>query len=603
MPDYKDLLRNFSIIAHIDHGKSTLADRILEKNGLYDSSKGETQVLDSMEVEKEHGITVKAQTVCVPYKSKDGRLITLNMIDTPGHVDFSYEVSRSLAACEGVLLLIDASQGIQAQTLSHFFVALEHDLAILPVINKVDLPTAHIEMVKEQIEKDLGLDPEDAILISAKSGLGIDELLEAIVAKIPPPKGDDKEKFQALVYDSYYDIYRGVVVKIRVMQGTIKAHDTIRFLRSGKDTEVEEVGNYKMRLVPKADLSAGEVGYLIAGIKSVSEFGVGDTITNTNDPCAHALAGYKEPKAYVFAGLFPTDGEDFEPFTEALHKLKLNDASLSFMKWNSAALGMGYKCGFLGLLHLEIIQERLEKEFDLNIISTVPSVEYRITMTSGEVFTIENATEFPDITRISRVEEPYVKANIIMPSEYMGQVMQLVQERRGIQTNLIYIDSGRIEIFVELPLAEIIYDFYDKLKSFTKGYASFDYEFLEFRDSEVVKMDILVGGKPVDALSQMVHKEGIERRARGVVKKLRDLIPKHMFQIPIQASIGMKIIARETISALRKDVTAKCYGGDITRKRKLLEKQKEGKKRMKMVGNVNIPQEAFVEILKRSDDE
>jgi GTP-binding protein LepA len=570
---------------------------------MYDASKGETQVLDSMEVEKQHGITVKAQTVSVPYRAKDKTQYTYNMIDTPGHVDFSYEVSRSLAACEGVLLMIDASQGIQAQTLSHFFVALEHDLEIIPVINKIDLPTAHLEMVKEQIEQDLGLDPEGALLVSAKRGLGISELLEGIALRIPPPKGDENARLQALIYDSYYDIYRGVVVKVRIIAGEVKPGESVRFMRSGKEYELEEVGTYQLKLIPKDSLRAGEVGYIIAGIKSVSEFGVGDTITHTEKPCAKALPGYKEPKAYVFAGLFTADGEEFEGFTEALHKLKMNDASLSFIKWNSAALGMGYKCGFLGLLHLEIIQERLEKEFDLNIISTVPSVEYRITLTSGEVFTIENATEFPDISKIARVEEPYVKANIIMPKDFMGQVMQLVQERRGIQTNLIYIDTGRIEIFVELPLAEIIYDFYDKLKSFTKGYASFDYEFLEFRDSEVVKMDILVGGRPVDALSQMVHKEGIERRGRGVVKKLRELIPRHLFQIPIQAAVGAKIVARETISALRKDVTAKCYGGDISRKRKLLEKQKEGKKRMKTIGNVNIPQEAFVEILKRSDDE
>jgi GTP-binding protein LepA len=603
MPSYRDTIRNFSIIAHIDHGKSTLADRILEFNGMYDASKGETQVLDSMEVEKEHGITVKAQTVSVPYKAKDNTQYTYNMIDTPGHVDFSYEVSRSLAACEGVLLLIDASQGIQAQTLSHFFVALENDLEIVPVINKIDLPTAHLEMVKEQIEQDLGLDAEGAILVSAKSGLGVPELLEAIALRFPQPKGDETAPLQALVYDSYYDIYRGVVVKVRIIAGEVKPGERVRFMRSGKEYDLEEVGVYQLKLFPRKSLRAGEVGYIIAGIKSVSEFGVGDTITHTENPCLKALPGYKEPKAYVFAGLFPADGEEFEGFTEALNRLKMNDASLSFIKWNSAALGMGYKCGFLGLLHLEIIQERLEKEFDLNIISTVPSVEYRITLTSGEVFTIENATEFPDISKISRVEEPYVKANIIMPKDFMGQVMQLVQERRGIQTNLIYIDTGRIEIFVELPLAEIIYDFYDKLKSFTKGYASFDYEFLEFRDSEVVKMDILVGGRPVDALSQMVHREGMERRGRGVVKKLRELIPRHLFQIPIQAAVGSKIVARENISALRKDVTAKCYGGDITRKRKLLEKQKEGKKRMKTIGNVNIPQEAFVEILKRSDDE
>ncbi len=600
---YRDSIRNFSIIAHIDHGKSTLADRILEMTGITDPKKLGAQVLDSMEVEKEHGITVKAQTVSAPYKAKDGKTYMLNLIDTPGHVDFSYEVSRSLAACEGVLLLIDASQGIQAQTLSHYYVALEHDFAIIPVINKVDLPTAHVDMVMEQIEKDLGLDPNDAIAVSAKTGLGMEELLEAIVRLIPAPKGDENARLQALVYDSYYDIYRGVVVKLRVMAGTIKPNDPIVFMRSDKHYEVEETGLMQIALNKNKDLKAGEVGYMISAIKTIDEFGVGDTITHSDKPCAKALPGYKEPQAYVFAGLFPADGEHFSDLSDALHKLKLNDASLSFQKWNSAALGMGFKCGFLGLLHLEIIQERLEAEFDLNIISTVPSVEYRVHTHKAEPFLIENATEFPDPTVVTRVEEPFVKSNIILPNDYMGVIMNLIQERRGIQTNINYIDSGRIEIQCELPLSEIIYDFYDRLKSLTKGYASFDYEFLEFRDSHVVRMDILVGGKPVDALAQMIHRDSTDRRGRTVVKKLRELIPKHMFQIPIQAAVGSRIIARETISAMRKDVTSKCYGGDITRKRKLLEKQKQGKKRMKMIGNVNIPQEAFIAVLKRNEDE
>ena len=600
---YKELIRNFSIIAHIDHGKSTLADRILEMTGLTDPKKAGAQVLDSMAVEKEHGITVKAQTVSAPYSAQNGQHYTLNLIDTPGHVDFSYEVSRSLAACEGVLLLIDASQGIQAQTLSHFYVAIEHDLTIIPVINKVDLPTAHIEMVKEQIEQDLGLDPDDAIPVSAKTGQGMDALLEVIVKEIPPPKGNPDLPLKALVYDSYYDSYRGVVVKIRVMTGQIKAGDSIEFMRSERKYDVEEVGVMQLALKKQAVLKAGEVGYMIAAIKSVSEFGVGDTITSQNTPCEEALPGYQEPKAYVFAGLFPADGEHFEDLDEALHKLKLNDASLSFQKWNSAALGMGFKCGFLGLLHLEIIQERLEAEFDLNIISTVPSVEYKLYPVKGEPYLIENATEFPDPTTIQRVEEPFVNANIILPKEFLGAIIQLIQERRGIQKNLNYIDSSRIEITCELPLAEIIYDFYDRLKSLTKGYASFDYDFLEFRESQVVRMDILVGGKPVDALAQMIHKDSVNHRGRTIVKKLRELIPRHLFQIPLQAAVGSHIVARETISAVRKDVTAKCYGGDITRKRKLLEKQKQGKKRMKMVGNVNIPQEAFIAVLKRSDDE
>lgn len=601
---YRDKIRNFSIIAHIDHGKSTLADRILEYTGMLDPRNVEAQVLDSMEVEKEHGITVKAQTVSVPYKAKDGETYILNLIDTPGHVDFSYEVSRSLAACNGALLLIDASQGIQAQTLSHFYVAFEHDLTILPVINKIDLPTAHIEMAKEQIEQDLALDAEDAIMVSAKTGLGIEELLEAIVAQIPPPDVVENDTLKALVYDSYYDMYRGVVVKIRVFEGSIKSGDEILFMRSDQKYVVEEVGRMQLKLAKTDIIRAGDVGYLTAAIKSISEFGVGDTVTMADKPCAEALPGYVEPRSYVFAGLFSSDGEHFSDLQEALYKLKLNDASLNFQKWNSAALGMGFKCGFLGLLHLEIIQERLDKEFDLNIISTVPSVEYKI-FVSGEKepLLIENATELPDMARVDHIEEPFVKSNIIMPKEYMGAILQLIQERRGLQKNIVYIDTGRVEILCELPLAEIIYDFYDKLKSLSRGYASFDYEFLEFRPSKVVRMDILVNGKVVDALSQMVHNDSAYPRARAVAKKLRELIPRHQFQIPIQAAIGSKIIARETVKAYRKDVTAKCYGGDITRKRKLLEKQKAGKKRMKTVGNVNIPQEAFVAVLKRGDDE
>ncbi len=596
-------IRNFSIIAHIDHGKSTLADRILEYTGLLDETKKNMQVLDSMQVEQEHGITVKAQTVSVPYKAKDGKTYLLNLIDTPGHVDFSYEVSRSLAACEAVLLLIDASQGIQAQTLSHFYVALEQELEIIPVINKIDLPSAQVEEVKGQIEKDLGLDPEDALLVSAKSGIGIEDLLEAIVQRVSAPHGDPAAPLKALVYDSYYDMYRGVVVKLRVFDGVVRKGDVLRFMLSKREYIAEETGLLQLVLNPTERLEVGEVGYIISGIKSISEFGVGDTVTNVKNPCSETMPGYQEAKAYVFAGLFPVNSEEFVELDEALHKLKLNDAALSFGKWNSAALGMGFKCGFLGLLHLEIIQERLENEFNMNIISTVPSVEYRVYLTAGKMIEIENATEMPDLSRVEKIEEPFVKANIILPNEFLGAIMQLIQDRRGIQTNMNYIDSGRLEIFCELPLAEIIYDFYDKLKSLTRGYASFDYEFLEFRESKVVRMDILVGGKTVDALSQMVHKNNAYRRARAVAKKLRELIPQHLFQIPIQATIGSQIIARETIRALRKDVTAKCYGGDISRKRKLLEKQKQGKKRMKMVGNVNIPQEAFIEVLKRGDDE
>ncbi len=600
---YKQYIRNFSIIAHIDHGKSTLADRILEYTGVTDKTKPVEQILDSMEVEKEHGITVKAHTVSVPFKAKDGGDYILNLIDTPGHVDFSYEVSRSLGACEGVLLLIDASQGVQAQTLSNFYLAVDQNLVIIPVINKIDLPSAHIDMTKEQIEKDLGLDPEESLQISAKSGIGIVDVLESLVNKIPEPEGNEENRLKALVFDSYYDIYRGVIVKVRVFEGKVKHGDAISFMLSNREYQVEEVGFMRMKLLKRDELRAGEVGYIIAGIKSVSEFGVGDTITSKEHPCDQPLAGYKPPKQYVFAGLFPIDGKDFDELHEALFKLKLNDASLSFQKWNSGALGMGFKCGFLGLLHLQIIQERLENEFGLNIISTVPSVEYKIRLTNKETIYIENATELPDTSSIMKIEEPIVSARIILPNEFLGSILQLIQDRRGVQKNMIYIDSTRVEISCELPLAEIIYDFYDKLKSFSRGYASFDYEFLEFRESDVVRMEILVNGSPVDALSQMVHKDTSYNRAREVCEKLRELIPQHLFQIAIQASIGSKIIARETIKALRKDVTAKCYGGDITRKRKLLEKQKEGKKRMKTIGNVDIPQEAFIEVLKRGEDE
>jgi len=598
---YREYIRNFSIIAHIDHGKSTLADRILELTGAIDKSKMSEQVLDSMEVEKEHGITVKAHTVSVFYRALDGNEYTLNLIDTPGHVDFTYEVSRSLGACEGAVLLVDATQGIQAQTLSNFYLALEQNLEIIPVINKIDLPSAHIDMVKEQLEKELGFSGDDIILISAKSGINCRDVLEAIVKRIPAPAGNEDGSLVALVFDSYYDSYRGVVVKVRVFDGSVKAGDRIRFMATGKEYVVEETGLLQLKLLKKEELKAGEVGYIIAGIKSVSEFSVGDTITNAERPAAKPLPGYKPVKQYVFAGIFPVNSDDFADLQEALYKLKLNDAALSFEKWNSAALGMGFKCGFLGLLHLQIIQERLEKEFDLNIITTVPSVEYKIKKTNGEVIFIENATEFPDPVYIEEIEEPFVEARIILPDEYLGTILQLIQERRGVQKNIIYLHTTRVEIVCELPLAEIIYDFYDKLKSLTRGYASFDYEFKEFRKSDIVKLDILVNGEVVDALSQMVHRDKAYQRGRSVCVRLRELIPPHLFQIPIQAAIGGKVIARETIKALRKDVLAKCYGGDITRKRKLLEKQKEGKKRMKAVGSVEIPQEAFIEVLRSEE--
>ncbi|MGL4394279.1 MAG: translation elongation factor 4 [Brevinema sp.] len=599
---YQENLRNFCIIAHIDHGKSTLADRMLELTGLMDPNKAGSQVLDSMEVEKEHGITVKAQTVSAPYTSKkDGKAYQLNLIDTPGHVDFSYEVSRSLAACEGALLLVDATQGIQAQTLSTFYQAFEHDLEIIPVLNKIDLPNARVDEILEQIERDLGLDPADAICVSAKTGLGMDDLFEAIVERIPAPKGDPAAQLKALVYDAYYDMYRGVVVKVRVMEGTLKKGQEILFMHSQTKYTADDIGLMQIAFNAKSPLVAGDVGYITAQIKSLQDIKIGDTITLSSNPSQEALAGYKEPQAFVFAGLFPGDGEDFADLEQALQKLKLTDAALRFEKWNSGALGMGFKCGFLGLLHLEIIRERLEKEHNMFIISTVPSVEYLIHPMKGESFLIENATEYPDPSQIKFVEEPFVKATIITPNEYMGTLLNLVQERRGIQKNLSYIDTKRVQIDCELPLAEIIYDFFDKLKSYSRGYASFDYEFLEFRPSKVVRMDILVGGNPVDALAQMVFAENVRARGTVIVKKLRELIPKHMFQIALQAAIGSTIVARENISAMRKDVTAKCYGGDISRKRKLLDKQKEGKKRMKMIGNVNIPQEAFIEVLKRDE--
>ncbi len=598
---YKSKIRNFCIIAHIDHGKSTLADRILELTGLMDPSKSGSQVLDSMEVEKEHGITVKAQTVSAPYKGKDGQDYLLNLIDTPGHVDFSYEVSRSLVACEGALLLIDATQGIQAQTLSTFYQAVENNLEIIPVLNKIDLPNARVDEILEQIENDLGLDPLDAVAVSAKTGEGVKELFEIIIERLHAPKGDTSNQLKALVYDAYYDMYRGVVVKVRIVEGTLKKGQEILFMNSNSKYTADEVGLMQIIFNSKPELRAGDVGYISAQIKSLADIKIGDTITLANNPCAVALDGYKEPQAFVFAGLFPGDGEDFAELDQALQKLKLTDAALRFDKWNSGALGMGFKCGFLGLLHLEIIRERLEKEHGLYIISTVPSVEYKVTLNKGEAFLIENATEFPDPSQIKMVEEPFVKAVIITPNEYMGTILTLIQNRRGIQKNLIYIDTKRVQIDCELPLAEIIYDFFDKLKSYSRGYASFDYEFLEFRHSKVVKMDILVGGQPVDALAQMVYAEDVRARGMGIVKKLRELIPRHMFQIALQAAVGANVVARETISAMRKDVTAKCYGGDISRKRKLLDKQKEGKKKMKSIGSINIPQEAFIEVLKRDE--
>lgn len=594
----QEKIRNFSIVAHIDHGKSTLADRLLEKTGLMDDRTKKDQVLDSLDIERERGITVKAQTARIDYKAKDGNVYELNLIDTPGHVDFSYEVSRALMACEGVLLLVDAAQGIEAQTLAHFYTALEHDLEMIPVLNKVDLPTADVETVLDQVEHDLALEREKAIAISAKTGLGIDDLLEAIVKHCPAPKGDSKKPLKALIYDAYYDDYRGVVALIRVFDGKIKKGDQIRFFQTGQIHEVEEVGFSRLSRNASKDLSAGEVGYLIANIKSLENIKIGDTVTHNEKPCEEALPGFREVKSFVFASIYPIDSIDYQKLKESLQKLKLNDASLVFEPENSQALGAGFRCGFLGLLHFEIIQERLSREFDLSIVVSTPSVEYRIFLTSGEELEVASPMKYPDPTRIEKVLEPIVKMNIYTPSEYLGNILNLCQEKRGVQENMNYIDDKRLELVYTLPLAEIIYDFHDKIKSVSRGYATFDYDLSGYQAAQISKVDILINKKQVDALSFLCHKDNAYYRGRTVTEKLKKVIPKHMFQIPIQASIGSKVIARETISAMRKDVTSKCYGGDITRKKKLLEKQKQGKKRMQMVGNVEIPQEAFITAFK-----
>ncbi len=595
----QSLIRNFSIIAHIDHGKSTLADRILEKVGLLKPGH-ESQVLDNLDVEREHGITVKAQAVSFEYTARDGRTYTLNLIDTPGHVDFSYEVSRSLAACEGALLLVDASQGVQAQTVANFYIALDEGLEIIPVINKIDLPVADVEGTKLQIEEELGLPSDDALLVSAKEGIGIDELLNAIVERIPPPKGNPDSPLKALVFDSYYDPYKGVVVKVKIVDGKVRAGDRILFMRRGSEYTVEEVGYLKLNLEKTDELTAGEVGYLTASIKSISEFGVGDTITHADNPADEPISGYREPKPMVYAGIFPSDTETFERLKEALMKLKLNDAALTFEPTTSNAMGMGFRCGFLGLLHLEIVRERLEKEQGVSVITTVPNVRYKVILTNGEEKFVDNPAEFPEPSKIKEIHEPYVSASVMTPPEYLGTIMQLLQERRGEQKSIHYYSDRMVEMMYEVPLAEIIYDFFDALKSASRGYASLDYELIDYRKSDVVKLDILVNGKPVDALAQLVHRTEAHRKGREIVQKLRKLIPKHLFPIAIQAAVGSKVVARADISPLRKDVTAKCYGGDITRKRKLLEKQKEGKKRMKTIGSVSIPQEAFIEVVKRN---
>ena len=591
-------IRNFSIIAHIDHGKSTLSDRLIEATDVISEREFQNQILDTMDIERERGITIKSQTICLPYTAQDGRIYHLNLIDTPGHVDFTYEVSRALAACEGALLLIDASQGVQAQTLANLYLALEHDLEILPVINKIDLPSADVARVKKQIDEDLGLEVEKTIEISAKEGIGIDQVFEAIVNHLPPPAGNIEAPLQGLIFDSHYDPYRGTVVYFRMFQGRVKAGDTISFMSNNISYKVEEVGIFQLQRVPMKMLSAGQVGYMLAGIKTVGDTRCGDTITHHGKPCKNPLPGFKEAKPVVFSSLYPVASDGYEELAIGLEKLKLNDASLVYEKDTSVALGFGFRCGFLGLLHLEVVQERLEREFDLSLILTAPSVQYRIIMQDGSEKIIDNPALFPDPTRIEKTQEPFIRAAIIIPDRYMGAVMKLCLERRGINKNYQYLTSNRLEMIFELPLAEIIYDFYDKLKSITQGYGSFDYDLLNFRETDLVKLDILINGERVDALSQLVHRDNAVARARYACEKLREEIPRQLYKIAIQGAIGGNIIARKTISPLRKDVTAKCYGGDITRKRKLLEKQKKGKKRMKMVGQVMIPQSAFLSVLK-----
>ncbi|MGI0510148.1 translation elongation factor 4 [Treponema denticola] len=595
-------IRNFCIVAHIDHGKSTLSDRLIEKTKIIDERYHRNQMTDDMDIERERGITIKSHAVRIPYTAKDGKNYVLNFVDTPGHVDFSYEVSRAIASCEGAILIVDATQGVESQTLSNMYLALEHDLEILPVINKIDLPAADIDAAKHQIDHDLGLDSDAAVAVSAKTGENIDALFEAIITTFPPPKGSKDNPLQALIFDCHYDPYRGVVVHVRVFEGMIKPGMTIRFMNTGGEYKVEETGTFVLDLVKQDSLQAGEVGYIIAGIKTVSDVGVGDTITDAAAPCKAPLSGFKEVKPVVFSSVYPTDTNDYEELRESFEKLKLNDASLTWEKDSSLALGHGFRCGFLGLLHLEIVQERLEREFDQSVIFTAPSVRYKLTMRTGEEIICDNPADYPDEGLIASAEEPYIKATLITPTNYLGNVMSLCMEKRGVQTNMTYLDEKRVEMTYEMPLAEVLFDFYDRLKSISRGYASFDYEVIETRPTDLAKIDILINGKPVDALAQLAYKPSAYDKARLVCEKLKDEIPRQQFKIPIQGAIGSQIIARETISALRKDVLAKCYGGDITRKRKLLEKQKEGKKRMKMIGDVELPQSAFLAVLKTKED-
>jgi GTP-binding protein LepA len=593
-----DNIRNFCIIAHIDHGKSTLADRFIQICKMVSDREFRDQLLDDMDIERERGITIKSQTICLPYTARDGKEYILNLVDTPGHVDFSYEVSRALASCEGALLLIDAAQGVEAQTLANLYLAMETDLVIIPVINKIDLPAADPEAVALQIEGDLGLDPQHIRLCSAKTGKGVAEILEAVVNLLPPPKGDPKNPLEALIFDARYDAFRGTIISTRVFQGSIKPGDIIRFMSNNTVHKVEEVGLFRLTKEPQKMLSAGQVGYIIAGVKNVGETRNGDTITHKDNPCSRPLPGFKEVKPVVFSSIYPISTDDYEDLAVALEKLKLNDASLTFQKDSSTALGFGFRCGFLGLLHLEVVQERLEREFDISLIMTVPTVLYHFYLQDSTRLEIDNPAYFPDPSTIARTDEPYIKAVILFPERYMGPVMNLCMERRGINNHYHYPAPGRIEFNCEMPLAEVIYDFYDKLKSITQGYGSFDYDLGDYRESDLVKLDILVNGEKVDALSQLAHRSKARERALHACERLKEEIPRHMFKIAIQGAIGSTIVARTNIAAMRKDVTAKCYGGDITRKRKLLEKQKAGKKRMKTVGNVDIPQQAFLAVLK-----
>ncbi len=598
MASRQEFIRNFSIIAHIDHGKSTLADRLLELTGIVSERDMEAQLLDNMDLEKERGITIKARAVRLVYKRDDGEYI-LNLIDTPGHVDFNYEVSRSLAACEGALLVVDAAQGIEAQTLANTYLALEHNLEILPIINKIDLPSAQPDVVKREIENVIGIEAENAPLISAKQGINIEGLPDYIIDNIPAPCGDEDAPLRALIFDSYYDSYKGVIVYVRIHEGSLSQGDLIRFMATGKEFEVVELGHLKPDgFIPSASLEAGEVGYIAASIKTVQDVKVGDTVTAVVNAASEPLPGYKEVNPMVFSGIYPADGAHYEDLREALEKLKLNDASLMFEPETSIALGFGFRCGFLGLLHMEIIQERLEREYNLDLVTTAPSVIYRVIKTDGTTVFVDNPTNLPPQTEIDYMEEPFVDAHIMLPQPYVGSVMELCQDRRGIYKDMQYIDEGRVSLHYELPLNEIIYDFFDALKSRTRGYASFDYEFKDYVKSDLVKLDMLLNGDIVDALSFVVHSTKAYARGRRIAEKLKDSIPRQLFEVPIQAAIGGKIIARETVRALRKDVLAKCYGGDITRKKKLLEKQKEGKKRMRQVGSVSIPQEAFMSVLK-----